>query len=368
MICKCPTCKEFCSGTTNTISSAGINTVNKVTDSIENLKKQMISSTPLIRGVGKVIIDSASTIFDWDTYYWFECSNCGEKWNLKESDAVDETDEYFTSRAIQFSEIKGERVLTINPDADCICPKDSSVTLLRSVPKGITSPDNKFQKGIIYISHPADNSIFYPSTTYRYDVMKDELDDIIVFLQKLGAKRIRIKGKEQTESKSGMQSIIKTAIGIQSVDQSEVGISNSSTTQNSNFNRLSRMYSKEIKSELLHLPVIDNALLAKWSPIRKEWSAILEMRKHGIIEYDFEISSTSITSSDNAQIDRIEADYRELCVKTSVSVSREVIRSLREETHLGFIIHVEFYSESEYERFKSPKGNATTLLKKLFKL
>ncbi len=184
--------------------------------------------------------------------------------------------------------------------------------------------------------------------------MKDELDDIIVFLQKLGAKVICIKGVEQTEIKSGIQSLIKTAFGGSAGDKGGA-ISNTSTTSDSTFNKLSRLYSKEIKAELLHIPKIDNALLSKWGPIRKEWNVIPQMRTHGILEYNLEITSASIFSNKNIHIDTIEAEYRELCVKTSASVSRETIKSFREEVHLGFIIHVEFYPMAEYERFKSPK-------------
>lgn len=367
MICKCPICNEFCFGTTNSLSSAGINTVNKVADGIENFKKQMNLSTPLIQGVGKVIMDSASTILSWDTYYKFECDQCGNKWTVKKSDAVDETDQYYLTRENNFVKQTGGRILTINPDADCVYPKDSSLTLLRAIPEGIILPDNKFQKGEIYISHPADSAVFFPSTSYRYDVMKDELDDIIVFLQKLGAKTIRIKGGEQTETKSGIQTLIKTTLGVNAGEKSGA-ISNTSTTSDSKFNKLSRMYSKEIKSELLHMPEIDETLLSKWGPIRKEWNVIPQMREHGILEYDLEITCATISSNKNIQVDQIEAEYRELCVKTSMSVSREIIRSFREETHLGFIIHVEFYPTAEYERFKSPKDKNQSLLRKLFKI
>lgn len=40
MNCRCPVCGEYSYGTTNSFSSAGINTVNKVTDGIENLKNK----------------------------------------------------------------------------------------------------------------------------------------------------------------------------------------------------------------------------------------------------------------------------------------------------------------------------------------
>lgn len=367
MICKCPVCGAYCSGTTNSLSSAGINTVNKVVDGIENIKKQIISSTPLIQGVSKAIIDSASTILSWDTYYKFECDKCENKWTIKESDSVDETDQYYLTRENHFVKQRGERILTINPDANWVYPMDSSLTLLRSVPKGIILPDNKFKKGEIYISHPADDSIFFPSTSYRYDVMKDELDDLIIFLQKLGAKTISIMGGEQIETKSGIQSFIKTTFGVSAGEKSGE-ISNSSTTSDSKFNKLSRMYSKEIKSELLHMPEIDDTLLSKWGPIRKEWNVIPQMREHGILEYNLEVTCASINSNKNIHIDQIEAAYRELCVKTSVAVDRETIRSFREEAHLGFNIHVEFYPLSEYKRFKSYKDKKPFLLKKLLNI
>ena len=197
--------------------------------------------------------------------------------------------------------------------------------------------------------------------------MKDELDDIIVFLQKLGAKTIYIKGVEQIKIKSGVQSLIKTAFGVSTGERSGE-ISNSSTTSDSTFNKLSRMYSKEIKSELVHMPEIDNILLSKWGPIRKEWNAISQMREHGILEYNLEITCSSISSNKNIQVDKIEAEYRQLCVKTSASVNRETIKSFREEAHLGFNIHVEFYPISEYERFKSPNDKNPSLLRKLLKI
>ena len=76
MICKCPKCKEYCFDTSNAISSVGINIINKVADDIGNLRKQITSSTSLIRGVGKALLDSASSILDCDNYITFECDNC----------------------------------------------------------------------------------------------------------------------------------------------------------------------------------------------------------------------------------------------------------------------------------------------------
>ena len=367
MICKCPICGEYCSGTKNSISSAGINTMNKITDGIEDLKNQVKSSSPLIQGIGKAIINSASTMLNWDTYYKFECGACGNKWAKKESEVVDETEQYYLARENYFVKQSGGRILTINPDANCVYSKDSSITLLRAIPDGIKLPDNKFEKGEIYISHPADNTIFFPSTSYRYEVIKDELDDIIIFMQKLGAKKICIKGMEQIETKSGIQSLIKTAFGVSAGERSG-GVSNFTTTSDSKFNKLSRMYSKEIKSELLHLPEIDEALLSKWGTIRKEWNVLPQMREHGILEYNLEITCASISSDKNIHIDQIEAEYRQLCVKTSVSVNREIIRSLREEAHWGFNIHVEFYPITEYNRFKSSQDKNISMLRKLFKI
>ena len=367
MICKCPVCGSYCFCTINSLSTAGINTVNKVADGIEYFKKQINSSNPLIHSLGKAFIDSASTMLNWDSYYKVECDQCGNKWTIKDSDAVDETEQYYLTRENDFVKQIGERILTINPDANCVYPENAAITLLRAIPKGIILPDNKFEKGEIYFSHPADNTIFFPSTSYRYDIMKDELDDLIVFLQKLGAKTISIKGGEQKETKSGIQSLIKTALGV-NTGESSGSITNSTTTSDSNFNKLSRMYSKEIKSELLHLPEIDSTLLSKWGPIRKEWNVIPQMREHGILEYNYEITCASITSNKHIHVDQVEAEYRELCVKTSLSVNRETIRSFREETHWGFIIHVEFYPMAEYERFKLSKDKNPSLLRKLLNI
>lgn len=172
---------------------------------------------------------------------------------------------------------------------------------------------------------------------------------------------------EQIETKSEIQSLIKTALGVSAGERS-AGVSNFSTTSDSKFNKLSRMYSKEIKSELLHLPEIDEALLSKWGTIRKEWNVLPQMREHGILEYNLEITCASISSNKNIHIDQIEAEYRQLCVKTSVSVNREIIRSLREEAHWGFNIHVEFYPRTEYNRFKSSQDKNISMLRKLFKI
>ena len=183
----------------------------------------------------------------------------------------------------------------------------------------------------------------------------------------LELKKICIKGMEQIETKSEIQSLIKTALGVSAGERS-AGVSNFSTTSDSKFNKLSRMYSKEIKSELLHLPEIDEALLSKWGTIRKEWNVLPQMREHGILEYNLEITCASISSNKNIHIDQIEAEYRQLCVKTSVSVNREIIRSLREEAHWGFNIHVEFYPRTEYNRFKSSQDKNISMLRKLFKI
>lgn len=367
MILKCPKCNCFCEGKINQLVNVGINGIDKISSGINNLKEQLSLSSSKIQGMGKGILKTTSSLLDWEDYYVYECNSCGEKGTIKKSLSEDFTDEFYRYKEAQFVQKTGERFLVIDPGADYYYNSDYNLSLLRVVPHGIILPDNKYIKDMIYISHPADQSVFYPSTSYRYDVMKDELNDIIIFLQKLGAKIIRISGEENIETKSGIYSIFKTSSAVNTVEANYSGAYSAETSDNYS-NKHSKAYIKEIKSELLHLPIVDNALLSKWGKIRKEWGDIIEMREHGVLEYDFARSIDNITSHIHSDINTIEAEYKNMCANVSTAVSRKVINSLKETSHIGFNIHVEFYGASDYNKFKpEAKNNIQSAIKRLLK-
>lgn len=368
MILKCPKCNCFCAGKINQLVNVGVNGIDKISSGFNNIKEQLSLSSSKIQGMGKGILKTTSSLLDWEDYYVYECNSCGEKGTIKKSLSEDFTDEFYRYKETQFVQKTGERFLIIDPNADCYYDSDDNLFLLRAIPQGIILPDNKYKKDTIYISHPANLSVFYPSTSYRYDVMKDELNDIIKFLQKLGAKLIRISGEENREEKTGIHSFLKTSVGVNTVE-TDYSASYSSSTSDDNFNRQNKRYLKEIKSELLHMPIVDDVLLAKWAPIRKEWDDILDMREHGILEFDFTLSVDNITSHIHSNIETIEAEYKQMCATASAAVNRKIIKSLRENSHIGFNIHVEFYGASDYNKFKpNAKDNIQSAIKRLLKL
>jgi len=66
------------------------------------------------------------------------------------------------------------------------------------LPNGIKFTNKYFIKNVLYICHPYKTDTYLPFDNYEYELFKEEMAELQLFLNYLGAKRVEITNREQT--------------------------------------------------------------------------------------------------------------------------------------------------------------------------
>lgn len=228
MICKCPKCGSYTNGEVSMLLYADIvgsqsskelslkgsdlaesfdKVVNEklgniVGKSIGAVSKGIIKAASQTAGGYRYILHAVPSITEYDEYYSFKCRNksCLYKWVEKRTEAIDRTGDFYGECMSSFNKCKGRRYLILNPDADIAYGINDNIFMLPCLPSGIDVPeDSNNNKGEILVSHPVYPNVFYSLENYRIKVLEDELRDLKIFLQKLGASIIEISGMRDYE-------------------------------------------------------------------------------------------------------------------------------------------------------------------------
>ena len=67
-----------------------------------------------------------------------------------------------------------------------------------NMPNGIKFTNKYFIKNVLYICHPYKTDTYLPFDNYEYELFKEEMAELQLFLNYLGAKRVEITNREQT--------------------------------------------------------------------------------------------------------------------------------------------------------------------------
>ena len=312
--------------------------------------KGTLNATHAALGQGRSLVHSVASLVDSEDYYGFVCPNssCKYEWIERKDLAIDKSDEFYEVRLAEFYEIKERKFLTIMPESSVAYLGSSNLFMFPRLPQSVQVLDQTLNPGEIYVSHPSNPNFFIPLETYRIKILEDELNDLKVFLQKLGAQSILITGMSDSELSSYNNDTISNQSKIGNKAAS-VDVNAEQNREDEEYKRIRTKFSSALKGERLSTIQVDTILFNRWRPIRPEWERIIELRNSGTTEYSFVVETETVSNASRMELDKLEAAYSELGTIAQNNYMKETISRLKESKKLKFTVNVVFYPKSQYE-------------------
>lgn len=212
---------------------------------------------------------------------------------------------------------------------------------------GIMFKNGYPSKNTIYICHPYNPYIYYPSESYQEDIFENQLNELRELLQCLGAKSIEIENLHNQEREREGLDHVSGKIGG---EYKGIGldVSASKDSKNANFDSLVKktLIEDGFSFNPSNSPFVPNELI--WFPYMEQWKTLARMRLRGQNHYSIVISqeNTSIVNSNEAY--QVNADFDILVAKGNLGISKSSRLKASQNTTKKVKIKVEFYPLDAY--------------------
>ena len=324
---------------------------NKIGGKARKLSENIIDSLAFLSSLPSAGVGCISGLFDGETYY-FRCDNCKNIW-IQDNNTIDETKEYYLEEKNKFIELPEEnrRFLFVDHSVSTLFPNKSKIVVLQDFPKGIEfkGDDNRPIERTLYTTHPGNYNIYIPFDTYRFCLLEDEIGDLRLFLQALGAKKIEIKAVDEDKSETNRKSIFITKNKGEKLGIGKGELDASSDMEDYQFNQIVKKFIGFSKSEKTDkYPYIREDLKKKWFAIRPYWEKISQERLQGALSISQDITVNKITESWRNELSQIEMECKNIENKLGVSMKSSLFESLKSEKKFSLKIVVHFYPLSSY--------------------
>lgn len=322
--------------------------------SVGVVSKNFVKAAAQTAGGYRYLLHAVPSVTEYKEYFCFKCKNknCSNKWVEKCKDSLDRKGEFYGECISAFKKCVGRRYLILNPDADTAYDLNDNIFMLPYIPVGIIVPDEFNNKGVILVSHPAYPEKFYTLEKFRIKVLQDELDDLAIFLQKLGASTIRISGMSDSEIDQNEEISIKNKMaGACQGASADIDLSIKNEIQE--YKRLREEFKGTIKSEIQTSPIFDRARFERWKKYNQKWEKILELRVNGTSEISFSLSTEDVTNARKMELERVSATYSEFGLgSVNNDYAQSVITNVKKSSKLKFNVYAKFYSLKDYNDSK----------------
>lgn len=231
-------------------------------------------------------------------------------------------------------------------------PDSFKVLTINSIPTEIQFPVGHPIEKQMYICHPLKPNMYLPVEDYQLELFRDEVKELCILLQTLGAKKLII-----TDSRSNEKS---AKIGDELGGEFGGGVKSNEAKVNGRFYSDNEEYLK-IKNEFIRnqeftkssiLPCVPEGLI--WYSHRADWQQMALQRTQGTLVHHHDYLSvqknTLINENEKKQL---EADYKNLMVKCNVKMDTNKSRLFKESSNYTFELNVDFYPLSAYKKISN---------------
>jgi len=225
---------------------------------------------------------------------------------------------------------------------------------------GIKFKNGFANKYAIYICHPYKVNVYYPYDSYQTDLLEDQIDELILLLQCLGAKSISTANSHAVE-KNNIEA--ETLCGKIGGEYKGVGANITGDKKNSrDENELVSTIQEKIASSSFNPdipPYVPDGLA--WYPHMDTWERLYLMRKSGLKEYSVTVSTRQTHLISTNEASHINADFNALVAKGNIDISKITEIKASENITDEWKLKVEFYPLSEYNNWHPAKVGIPTV-------
>lgn len=241
------------------------------------------------------------------------------------------------------------------------CPENIIPIPFRSIPENLIFPDGDPQKGVLYIENPIKPNIYYRSDRYEIDVFRDQLEDLLLLLNSLGAKSIFFSdSRKDSKYKDNARKTDINAGG--SYEEYSGGVNVDASKQSASYKQLCNEYFREQHLDVGIFPREPEN--CSWYPYMKDWQNLAYQRlqiRTALKDYR-KISAKSWTEIQSDKQVEVNAEFNALIARANTNVGLSTKDCFNASNEICWEYQVEFYPYSAYRKMRG----ILSWLKRLF--
>lgn len=231
------------------------------------------------------------------------------------------------------------------------CPENIIPIPFRSIPENLIFPDGDPQKGVLYIENPIKPNIYYRSDRYEIDVFRDQLEDLLLLLNSLGAKSIVFSdSRKDSKYKDTAKKTDINAGG--SYEEYSGSVNVDVSKQSASYKQLCNEYFREQHLDVGKFP--SEPKNCSWLPYMKDWQNLAYQRlqiRTALKDYR-KITAKSWTEIQGEKQVQVNAEFNALIAKANTNVGVSTKDCFNASNEICWEYEVEFYPYSAYKKNK----------------
>ena len=229
-----------------------------------------------------------------------------------------------------------------------VLPNSFKVLSINNCPTDLQFTEGHPIEKQIYICHPHNHKFYLPIDDYQLQLFYDEIKELCVLLQGLGAKRIEIKDSRESEEQSQQKRSLDAKAGGE-YKGFGVNVGGSLGYENEEYMKVRKELCRIQEFSLgTTMPCVPEGLL--WYNHRVDWQRIAQQRLNGTIHHHDYLSSSKSSMVSDMEKKALEADFNMLVAKGNASANIQKEKLFKESISAAWELDVEFYPLEVYKQ------------------
>ena len=227
-------------------------------------------------------------------------------------------------------------------------PDSFKVLTMNSIPTELQFPVGHPIDKQMYICHPLKTKMYLPVEDYQLELFRDEVKELCVLLQALGAKKLSITDNRSNEISSDNKQRLGGEIGG-GFKTMEGNSKLSMASEGEEYLKIKNEFVRNQEFERSTIsPCVPEGLV--WYSHRADWQQMALQRNQGtLIHHHDYLSIHKNTLVNENEKRQLEADFKTLMAKGNVKVDMDKNRLFKENSGYTFELNVDFYPLSSYK-------------------
>ena len=227
-------------------------------------------------------------------------------------------------------------------------PDSFKVLTINSIPTELQFPAGHPIDKQMYICHPLKPKMYLPVEDYQLELFRDEVEELGVLLQALGAKKFSITDNRSNEKSLDQKRRLNIEAGG-GVKIQEANVKGSMYSESEEYLKIKNEFIRNQEFERSSkLPCVPEGLI--WYSHRADWQQMALQRNQGtLIHHHDYLSIQKNTLVNDNEKRQLEADFKTLMAKGNGKVDMDKSRLFKENSDYTFELNVDFYPLSAYK-------------------
>lgn len=339
-----------------------LNNANKALDALaESLKLMDDPNTHALKGIvmgkGRTSVDKYKVLQELVRYDENTPSNFFTPSEIKQHLEAQEQEYVVNFMTIPYN----QRKFLVFDSELRVLPNSFKVLSINNCPTELQFTEGHPIEKQIYICHPHNTKFYLPIDDYQLELFYDEIKELCVLLQGLGARRVEIRDTRESEEQSQQKRSLEAKAGGEYKGYG-ANVGGSLGYENEEYLKVRKELCRIQEFSLgSTMPCVPEGLV--WYNHRVDWQRIANQRLNGQNSHHDYLSSLKSSMVTDMEKKTLEADFNILVAKGNASAKIQKNKLFKENINATWELDVEFYPLEAYKQRQEEENLKLQLIK-----